>query len=200
MRRPAFRALNAGYCLAEATLKRLPHGAALRQGHSGSSFSTQNCLQPGGDLHAVQGDEPESSIIRFVPRHVPERGQGQGFDPVVDRELLRGFDQFSSDAMPLLVPMDRYLQNMQGVGRHLPIQEGGEAGALNLGDEGNAIRDQGAMLLLRLNHIVGDPLQSRRLPEYFAGAALDPWQEGSILFACGPDDDHVRKFNRKAND
>jgi hypothetical protein len=118
---------------------------------------------------------------------------------VVDRKLLRGFDQFPSDAMPLLVSMDCDLPDMQGVGRHLAIQEGGDAGALSLGDEGNTIRDQGAMLFLRLNRIVRDPFQSRRLPEYLSRTALDIRQQASILVVCSPDDDHVLKFNRTAN-
>nr|WP_240200132.1 MULTISPECIES: hypothetical protein [Paracoccus] len=109
-------------------------------------------------------------------------------------KLLRRLDQPSPDAVPLLIAVDRNFPNVEGVGRYLSVQESRNSITLHLRDEGKAICDQGAMLFLGLNSVIGDPLKPRRLPEYFAGTAFDLWQEGSITVACGSDAYHAHRI------
>lgn len=50
--------------------------------------------------------------------------------------------------MPLLIAMDGYLPDVQGVGCHLSVQERRNSKALHIRDDGKAICDQSTMLFL----------------------------------------------------
>jgi hypothetical protein len=155
-------------------------------------LGVQNSLQPGGEVFAIQGDESKSLIVGFIPRHFPECSQGKRIDPTIDGKLLHRFHQFPSDTAPLLTALDCHLPDVQGVWHHLPVQESRNSITLQFRDESNAICDQGAMLFLRLNIIVGNPFQPRPLPEYLPGTAFDLGQKGDVTVACESDAYHVR--------